>query len=285
MTHTEHDGVASLFTNMLQYPVPSLFRFVFFLSPPPLPLLPLLLPPPLLTLMSTPPSLIQIRGGKLMISNTRKTDAGMYVCVGTNMVGRRDSDPAELVVFGELLLLYFNYWMHCVGTGALFPASCCIYIVWLDLSSAWLIFLVEKMNVSLLAALCFALLTSFSSPLGFSASLSLAEHQHYRHSQSVYWSERKQIENWYFLHFSPPAPSFSSPPAPAPSRFLLLLHNIKLKPSVNQLNLEIDASEKANMTLRLIFNVAAICEAANIIVIAHLHWSIYTKFKAYYDCN
>lgn len=107
MTHTEHDGVASLFTNMLQYPVPSLFPFVFFLSPPPLPLLPLLLPPLLLTLMSTPPSLIQIRGGKLMISNTRKTDAGMYVCVGTNMVGRRDSDPAELVVFGELLLLYF----------------------------------------------------------------------------------------------------------------------------------------------------------------------------------
>ncbi|KAG7224640.1 hypothetical protein INR49_011393 [Caranx melampygus] len=42
---------------------------------------------------------ITIRGGKLMISNTRKSDAGMYVCVGTNMVGRRDSDPAELVVF------------------------------------------------------------------------------------------------------------------------------------------------------------------------------------------
>lgn len=43
----------------------------------------------------------QIRGGKLMISNTRKSDAGMYVCVGTNMVGEKDSDPAELVVFGE----------------------------------------------------------------------------------------------------------------------------------------------------------------------------------------
>lgn len=42
----------------------------------------------------------QIRGGKLMISNTRKSDAGMYVCVGTNMVGEKDSDPAELVVFG-----------------------------------------------------------------------------------------------------------------------------------------------------------------------------------------
>ncbi|XP_064158340.1 roundabout homolog 3-like isoform X2 [Anguilla rostrata] len=42
---------------------------------------------------------ITTRGGKLMISNTRKSDAGMYVCVGTNMVGERDSDPAELVVF------------------------------------------------------------------------------------------------------------------------------------------------------------------------------------------
>ncbi|XP_041947127.1 roundabout homolog 3 isoform X2 [Alosa sapidissima] len=42
---------------------------------------------------------ITVRGGKLMISNTRKSDAGMYVCVGTNMVGERDSDPAELVVF------------------------------------------------------------------------------------------------------------------------------------------------------------------------------------------
>ncbi|XP_029433827.1 roundabout homolog 2 isoform X4 [Rhinatrema bivittatum] len=42
---------------------------------------------------------ISIRNGKLMISNTRKSDAGMYTCVGTNMVGERDSDPAELTVF------------------------------------------------------------------------------------------------------------------------------------------------------------------------------------------
>ncbi|XP_073459336.1 roundabout homolog 3 isoform X3 [Aquarana catesbeiana] len=42
---------------------------------------------------------ITIRGGKLMISNTRKADAGMYVCVATNMVGERDSEPAQLVVF------------------------------------------------------------------------------------------------------------------------------------------------------------------------------------------
>ncbi|KAF7699910.1 roundabout homolog 2-like isoform X2 [Silurus meridionalis] len=44
-------------------------------------------------------SRISMRGGKLMISHTRKSDAGMYVCVGSNMVGERDSDPAELVVF------------------------------------------------------------------------------------------------------------------------------------------------------------------------------------------
>lgn len=41
-----------------------------------------------------------------MISHTRKNDAGMYVCVGTNMVGERDSDPAELVVYGEFLIYY-----------------------------------------------------------------------------------------------------------------------------------------------------------------------------------
>lgn len=40
-----------------------------------------------------------------MISNTRKSDAGMYVCVGTNMVGEKDSDPAELVVFGKFTVL------------------------------------------------------------------------------------------------------------------------------------------------------------------------------------
>ncbi|XP_019907395.2 roundabout homolog 2 isoform X2 [Esox lucius] len=48
---------------------------------------------------------ISMRGGKLMISHTRKSDAGMYVCVGTNMVGERDSDPAELVVYERPVLL------------------------------------------------------------------------------------------------------------------------------------------------------------------------------------
>ncbi|KAK1786480.1 hypothetical protein P4O66_017620, partial [Electrophorus voltai] len=42
---------------------------------------------------------ISMQAGKLLISHTRKSDAGMYVCVGSNMVGERDSDPAELVVF------------------------------------------------------------------------------------------------------------------------------------------------------------------------------------------
>uniref|UniRef100_A0A3B4CGD2 Roundabout, axon guidance receptor, homolog 2 (Drosophila) n=1 Tax=Pygocentrus nattereri TaxID=42514 RepID=A0A3B4CGD2_PYGNA len=42
---------------------------------------------------------IKIRGGKLMISTTRKSDAGMYVCVGTNMVGERDSETAQVTVF------------------------------------------------------------------------------------------------------------------------------------------------------------------------------------------
>ncbi|CAJ1065252.1 roundabout homolog 2 isoform X1 [Xyrichtys novacula] len=48
---------------------------------------------------------IAMRGGKLMISHTRKSDAGMYVCVGTNMVGERDSDPAELVVYERPVLV------------------------------------------------------------------------------------------------------------------------------------------------------------------------------------
>ena len=37
-----------------------------------------------------------------MISNTRKSDAGMYICVGTNMVGERDSETAQVTVFGML---------------------------------------------------------------------------------------------------------------------------------------------------------------------------------------
>ncbi|XP_076832870.1 roundabout homolog 2 isoform X2 [Brachyhypopomus gauderio] len=49
---------------------------------------------------------ISMQGGRLMISRTRKSDAGMYVCVGTNMAGERDSDPAELVVFERPVFIH-----------------------------------------------------------------------------------------------------------------------------------------------------------------------------------
>uniref|UniRef100_A0A8C7YR22 Roundabout guidance receptor 1 n=1 Tax=Oryzias sinensis TaxID=183150 RepID=A0A8C7YR22_9TELE len=39
-----------------------------------------------------------IRSGKLMITNTLKTDAGKYTCVATNMLGERESETAELTV-------------------------------------------------------------------------------------------------------------------------------------------------------------------------------------------
>ncbi|XP_041864909.1 roundabout homolog 1-like isoform X2 [Melanotaenia boesemani] len=41
---------------------------------------------------------ITIRSGKLMITNTRKSDAGKYICIATNMVGERESEIAELTV-------------------------------------------------------------------------------------------------------------------------------------------------------------------------------------------
>ncbi|XP_022369047.1 roundabout homolog 3 [Enhydra lutris kenyoni] len=41
---------------------------------------------------------ITIRGGKLMMSHTLKSDAGLYVCVASNMAGERESGAAELVV-------------------------------------------------------------------------------------------------------------------------------------------------------------------------------------------
>ncbi|XP_072769921.1 roundabout homolog 2-like isoform X3 [Nerophis lumbriciformis] len=42
---------------------------------------------------------ITVRGGKLTISNTKKTDVGIYVCVAANMVGERESEKAQLSVF------------------------------------------------------------------------------------------------------------------------------------------------------------------------------------------
>lgn len=43
-----------------------------------------------------------------MITNTRKTDAGKYVCVGTNMMGERESEIAELTVLGTFSI-YFSF--------------------------------------------------------------------------------------------------------------------------------------------------------------------------------
>uniref|UniRef100_A0A8D3E1E8 Roundabout, axon guidance receptor, homolog 2 (Drosophila) n=1 Tax=Scophthalmus maximus TaxID=52904 RepID=A0A8D3E1E8_SCOMX len=42
---------------------------------------------------------VTVRGGKLTISNTKKSDTGTYVCVATNMVGERESEKAQLSVF------------------------------------------------------------------------------------------------------------------------------------------------------------------------------------------
>ncbi|XP_063058470.1 roundabout homolog 2-like [Engraulis encrasicolus] len=42
---------------------------------------------------------ISVRAGKLAIASTKKSDAGMYVCVASNMVGERDSEMAQLSVF------------------------------------------------------------------------------------------------------------------------------------------------------------------------------------------
>lgn len=47
------------------------------------------------------PCILQIRGGKLMMSHTFKSDAGMYMCVASNMAGERESGTAELVVLGR----------------------------------------------------------------------------------------------------------------------------------------------------------------------------------------
>ena len=51
---------------------------------------------------------VQVRSGKLMITNTRKSDAGKYICVGTNMVGERESEIAELTVLGRLGLYCYH---------------------------------------------------------------------------------------------------------------------------------------------------------------------------------
>lgn len=42
-----------------------------------------------------------------MITNTKKSDAGKYICVGTNMVGERESEIAELTVLGNACAFFF----------------------------------------------------------------------------------------------------------------------------------------------------------------------------------
>ncbi|CAL8308575.1 unnamed protein product [Gadus morhua 'NCC'] len=42
---------------------------------------------------------LAVRGGKLTIASAKKTDAGTYVCVATNMVGEKESETAQLSVF------------------------------------------------------------------------------------------------------------------------------------------------------------------------------------------
>uniref|UniRef100_A0A1A7YP55 Roundabout, axon guidance receptor, homolog 1 n=1 Tax=Iconisemion striatum TaxID=60296 RepID=A0A1A7YP55_9TELE len=70
---------------------------------------------------------ITIRSGKLMITNTRKNDAGKYICVATNMVGERESETAELTVLERptfvkrpssvVLLADESVEFHCVVQG------------------------------------------------------------------------------------------------------------------------------------------------------------------------
>ncbi|XP_067350465.1 roundabout homolog 1-like isoform X1 [Channa argus] len=76
---------------------------------------------------------ITIRSGKLMITNTRKSDAGKYICVGTNMVGERESEIAELTVLERptfvkrpssmVVLADENVEFHCVVQGDPVPTT------------------------------------------------------------------------------------------------------------------------------------------------------------------
>lgn len=61
-----------------------------------------------------------------MITNTRKSDAGKYICVGTNMVGERESEIAELTVLGKIccFALYSVAVLHSVEVSFRFMAIC-----------------------------------------------------------------------------------------------------------------------------------------------------------------
>lgn len=51
-----------------------------------------------------------------MITNARKSDAGKYVCVGTNMVGERESEIAELTVLGNFFFSFLLRDVHNTST-------------------------------------------------------------------------------------------------------------------------------------------------------------------------
>lgn len=56
-----------------------------------------------------------------MITNTKKSDAGKYICVGTNMVGERESEIAELTVLGKICAFVNSF--HHVAAPRLVQAS------------------------------------------------------------------------------------------------------------------------------------------------------------------
>lgn len=98
----------------------------------------------------------QVRGGKLTISNTKKTDGGIYVCVAANMVGERESEKAQLSVFGKTLpgikrnktLLFFLSRIYCTPAHTVFIAQSKVY------SPSTLCLLPASRKTSVCAAAC-----------------------------------------------------------------------------------------------------------------------------------
>lgn len=56
-----------------------------------------------------------------MITNAQKSDAGKYVCVGTNMVGERESEIAELTVLGNFFSFLLTNKLQMSGSATLSP--------------------------------------------------------------------------------------------------------------------------------------------------------------------